>query len=728
MSDYPQSFLLKPLCASLFAISMHSFAAETPVSDATPLETIRAESNKSSTMKTATGLELTQKETPQSISVVTQEQIKDQSLTTVTSAMKQATGINVIRDSGRFRYQSRGFYIDQIEEDGLSSTMPGSGSNAYRTSSSFTDLDIYDHIEVVRGATGLTQAYSEPGGTLNAVRKHPTKEFQMQGYLQAGSWNNLRSVFDVSGSLNSNESVRGRFVAIGTDSDSYKNNVSKDNQTFYGVLDFDLTPATLLRIGAMYQKSHEVPDYFGIPMALGGVDSGLPASIYLGSSWSKLNFEKYNAFAELEHKFNDDWSLNAQVNSTWSKSLQNVGGLAQLGTSYAGLTSSNQKLAMNNYQYYDNSSDELTAKISLNGKYNLFNATHDVFANLNYVSTYEKSEWRRILNSTAYDVTTFNPASVAVPNWNGALNLNWFYTNYITQTAATLGTRVNLLQDVYLTLAGRYAQSITNGSTYYAITGGKTDGEYAKNREVKKNKFIPYIGLTYDLTDNTSLYASHTEIFKPQSNRDLSGQILDPIVGKNDEIGIKSELFGGLLNASLALFQIEQENRPIAATYNNISFSVPSGKVRSRGIDIEVSGKITNDLAIFAGYTYNKSKYLNTESLTYLSGSNFSKHTPEHMFKLYSQYQLPGALKKWSAGVGVTAQTDTNSLYNIYQGGYTLWNANIRYSYSQNLSFNLIGDNITNKRYYENNRVRINGGNNFLGSPASVLLRVDWTY
>ncbi|MBF7696044.1 TonB-dependent siderophore receptor [Acinetobacter rathckeae] len=727
MSDYCQSFLLKPLCASLFAISIQSFAAENTSSDVTQLETIQAESNKSSSMKTATGLELTQKETPQSVSVVTQEQIKDQGLTTVTSAMKQATGINVIRDSGRFRFQSRGFYIDQIEEDGLSSTVAGSGSNPLRTSSSFTDLDIYDHIEVVRGATGLTQAYSEPGGTLNAVRKHPTKDFQMQGYLQAGSWNNLRSVFDVSGPLNANKTVRGRFVAIGADSDSFKNNVSKDNKTFYGVLDFDLTPATLLRIGAMYQKSHEVPDYFGIPMASGGVDSGLPASTYLGSSWSKLDFEKYNAFAELEHKFNDDWILNAQINSNWNKSLQNVGALGQLGTSYSGLTSSNQKVAMNNYQYYDNSSDELTAKISLNGKYNLFNATHDVFANLNYVSTYEKSEWRRILNSTSYNVTTFDPTSVAAPNWNGALNLNWFYTNYITQTAATLGTRVNLLQDFHLTLAGRYAQSITNGSTYYALTGGKTDGEYAKNREVKKNKFIPYIGLTYYLTDNTSLYASHTEIFKPQSARNSSGQILDPVVGKNDEIGVKSELFGGRLNTSLALFQIEQENRAITDP-NNTSFSIAEGKVRSRGVDVEVSGKVTNDLAVFAGYTYNKSKYLKTESSSYAAGTNFSKHTPEHMFKLYSQYQLPGALEKWSAGVGVTAQTDTNSLYNIYQGGYTLWNANIRYSYSENLSFNVIGDNITNKRYYENNRVRINGGNNFLGSPASVLVRVDWKY
>lgn len=727
MSNYRHTFILKPLCASLFAISMQGFAESNTSPDATELETIKVEASKSSGIKTATGLDLTLKETPQSVSVVTQEQIKDQGITSIADALKKTTSINVIRDSGRYRFQSRGFYIDQIEEDGLSSTVPGSASNPSRTSASFTDLDIYDHIEVVRGATGLTQANSEPGGTLNAVRKHPTKDFQMQGYLQTGSWNNVRSVFDVSGPLNQNKSVRGRFVATGADGDSYKNNVSQDNRTLYGVLDFDLTPSTLLRIGAMYQKSHEVPDYFGIPMASGGIDAGLSKHTYLGSSWSTLNFEKYNAFGELEHHFNDDWTLNAKINSNWNKSLVHIGALGQLGTSYTGLTSSNQNLRMNNYQYYDNKSDELSAKISLNGKYHLLNATHDLFANINYVSTYEKSEWRRILNSTAYDVNTFDPTAVAAPNWNGALNLNYFYTNYITQSGLTLGTRVNLLQDIHLIIAGRYAQSVTNGNIYYAISGGQPDGEYAKNREVKKNKFIPYIGFTYDITPDTSIYASHTEIFKPQSTRKASGEILDPILGKNDEIGVKSELFDGRLNASLALFQIQQGNRPITDA-NNLNYSLPQGKIRSRGIDVELSGKVTDDFALFAGYTYNKSKYLKTESSTYPAGSNFNKHTPKHMFKLYSQYQLPGSLEKWSTGVGVTAQTDTNSLYNIRQGGYTLFNANLRYTYSPNLSFNLVGDNLGNKRYFENNRVRINGGNNFLASPRSMLFRVDWNY
>ena len=83
-------------------------------------------------------------------------------------AMRTTTGVNVVRDggSGRVRFQSRGFYIDQMQEDGISSTVPGSSSNPVRDPQSMTDLAVYEHIEVLRGPTGLTQANGEPGGTI----------------------------------------------------------------------------------------------------------------------------------------------------------------------------------------------------------------------------------------------------------------------------------------------------------------------------------------------------------------------------------------------------------------------------------------------------------------------------------------------------------------------------------------------------------------------------------
>ena len=127
-------------------------------------------------MRTTTGLALSPKETPQSVSVITKTQINEQGITNLVDALKTTTGVNVIRDAGIPRFQSRGFYIDQIEEDGISSTVPGAINNPMYDAQSMNDIAVYDHIEVVRGATGLTQANGEPGGTLNAVRKRPTGE------------------------------------------------------------------------------------------------------------------------------------------------------------------------------------------------------------------------------------------------------------------------------------------------------------------------------------------------------------------------------------------------------------------------------------------------------------------------------------------------------------------------------------------------------------------------
>ena len=165
-------------------------------------------------MRTTTGLALAPQETPQSVSVVTKTQLDERGITTMHDALKTTTGINVIPDSGRWRYQSRGFYVDKIEEDGIDSTVPGAAGNPYNDPQSMSDLAIYDHIEVVRGTTGLTQSNGEPGGTINAVRKKPTAATQASASLQADRFGKVYGTGDLSGSLNQAQTLRGRVVGV----------------------------------------------------------------------------------------------------------------------------------------------------------------------------------------------------------------------------------------------------------------------------------------------------------------------------------------------------------------------------------------------------------------------------------------------------------------------------------------------------------------------------------
>ena len=151
-------------------------------------------------MRTTTGLTLSPRETPQSVSVITKTQLDDQGLTTIEDALRTTTGVNVTRHGSRTVYQSRGFFIEQIEEDGISNTIgaPGVTGNPFRDPKQQMDLALYDHIEVVRGATGLTQTNSEPGGTINAVRKKPTDDTQLRAdaivdrFGKVRDWRRLR--------------------------------------------------------------------------------------------------------------------------------------------------------------------------------------------------------------------------------------------------------------------------------------------------------------------------------------------------------------------------------------------------------------------------------------------------------------------------------------------------------------------------------------------------------
>ena len=668
-------------------------------------KTEKSNSYTTSLMSTTTGLELSPRETPQSVSVVTQKQMKGQGITRLSDALRQTTGINVVEDSSRVRFQSRGFYIDQIEEDGMASQVPGSASNPYRSSSALSDMVIYDHVEVLRGAAGLTQANGEPGGTINAVRKKPTVKFQANAAAAAARWDRYRVEGDVSGALNEGRSVRGRLVAAGEKGASFKDVVDNDLGIVYGVVDADVGEAGLVTAGVVYQRTREVPDPFGVPMGQGATELGLPRSTYLGADWNRTK--------------------NTKLNYIDSSMDQRFAALANARASFTGV-GADGLLTGNNMQYYDNDGKELSWQARVTGKYELLGHQHDLFATLSLSRQEDDSHWRRALNSTAYNVWHFNHAALVQPDWASqtTLDTDADFHNEIRQHGVSLGTRFNVADAWHMVLGARYAGVKSTGNYYYRRFNGAPDNDYSVNREINKKKVTPYAGLTWDFSESTSAYASWTQIFKVQSSVDANNNILDPIVGHNIEVGTKSSFFDDRLNLSFAVFQITQKNRAMQVL--GTRYSAPEGKGRSRGFEMEVSGELTPDWSLLAGYTFNTSKYLETESTTYFKGENYSKHTPKHMLRVYSSYRLQGELRPWSVGGGFSVQSDTSSLGRVPQGGYTLWNANVQYDIDDHFRLSLIGRNLTDKRYYLTHKTRWPGINNFFGEPRSLMLQLSW--
>src|SRR5690606_35960393 len=138
------------------------------------------------------------------------------------------------------------------------------------------------------------------------------------------------------------------------------------------------------------------------------------------------------------------------------------------------------------------------------------------------------------------------------------------------------------------------------------------------------NQFTPYAGVVFDLTNRASLYASFTEIFQPQTQLDVNGDMIDPREGRQFEAGLKAELFDGGVNASIAYFNLRDVNRAVLVSPNVYT---ALGEVEVQGMEIEASGEVAPGWQVAGGYTYTETRYLNTAQ----AGAPFSTYTPEHM-------------------------------------------------------------------------------------------------
>ncbi len=690
-------------------------------------------------MSTATGLNLSIRETPQSVSVVSNQIIKDMNLNKAEDALSSyATGVSLNNDAGTDRIVSRGFYIDNIQEDGLASSISTSVFGPVGQTKEFTDLEFYDRIEVLRGVAGLTQSNGEPGGTVNLVRKRPSGEFGFNTSLSMGSWDNYRGMFDITNGLNKDSTIRGRLIGILGKTGSFKNYKNGYREAINGSLEFDITDKTLLTVGFLWQKTRGVRDIYGIPFFdKDGNRLNLDRKSYFGSNWDKTIYEKFNVYSELSHQFNDDLKAYIRANYTDSEGMTKFGAMGGNGSAYNGTNSHTIRRIK-----YDNDSKEFNLQAGFDGKYELFGQKHDFFINgsMSHEKFVTNRKWTPNQALSVYGIGIYNWSMSAIPepDWDnrGILAEDYTQTTKINQRALSLGTRYNFTDTWHLLIGGRYARveydRYQHDYKFYPLYSGKRNSP-------KNTHFTPYAGLVWDFTKNLSWYVSYAEIFKPQTNETRDRKLLDPYVGYNLETGLKGEFLDGALNTSLAFFQVIQKNRP-AVDPINTDYSIAEGKIRSRGIDAEIQGAINEHWNVFTGYTFNKSVYMETEQnnarTDYSKGADAKKYIPRHLLKLYTSYEIPiASQQKVVLGTGIRYQSKTASQYNTTysnyvpaQKAYTLWDANVNYYINKNFNINLAVRNITDKKYFKNTQNRLAGQNNYYGDPRNFMLTLNYTY
>ncbi|AZF27080.1 TonB-dependent siderophore receptor [Pseudomonas sp. R2-60-08W] len=660
-----------------------------------------SESYTTGSMKTATKLPLTLRETPQAVTVITRQRMDDQAMTSINDVVNATPGLflNYSSGPGRQGYTARGFDVDNLMYDGIPSGYDGVNVGAQ------PNLAMFDRVEVVRGATGLVTGAGNPSAAINLIRKRPLAEQKVTLTGAAGSWDDYRGELDASSPLNDSGTWRGRVVTSYRDANSFIDKAEQDHGLFYAVTEADLSEDTRLTLG--YSNQKDKTNYFwGSSMiGLDGHHLDLSRSYNPGTDWENKDQEINTVFVELRQQLANDWAL--QVNANYA--VQD----ALFSGSYQSRWTDNT-LARTVYQ---SAADEKQAGFDAfaSGPFQAFGRTHELV-----VGTSKRIYDLTTRNYSPYDLNW--PINAGKPNFTHTNNQR----DVTTQDGVYVTTRLSLADPLKLILGGRL--------DWYDYDNRDGDGDYKVTRNLTR-----YAGLIYDLDDQHSVYVSYSDIFTPQREKSTGATPLKPIVGKNYEVGIKGEYLGGALNASVALFRVDQENRAVQIVVPNCpqaSCYQASGEIRSQGIDFELQGALTENWQVGGGYTYARTHTLKDDANPQKVNKQFDTDTPEHLFKLTTRYNFQGPLEKLRVGGNVSWQSRMyndiqladGSTYRLKQGGYAVTDLMAGYRVNQHLDLQLNANNIFDRHYYQSISDAVTYGGDSYGSPRNMMLTAKYSF
>ena len=637
----------------------------------------------------ATGLQLSLRETPQSVTVLNRDRIEQFALTSFSELINQAVGVNVDRgETDRTVFNARGFDVTNFQVDGVG--LPLISGIQYGD----VDTYLFEQIEIVRGANGLVTGIGNPSATINYIRKRPQRAFGFHGTGYAGSYDRWRGEFDLNAPLDDDGRFRGRLIAAREQRDSHLDFYHLERNGLGLLLAADLTDDLTATVGYTYQKNETQGSSWGSPIHFyadgGRIDH--PRSVNFAPPWAQWPVTDQQAFAELAWNVGE-WKTKGIV--TYSRFQESPTilypyGFPDRGTGLgvAGYTAD-----------YESDYKRYYGDVVASGPFTLFGRRHQLTVGASH-SRSDGRQWEGELEGGGYlpypDLRTLSdPDAIPRPAYPPRIlrldvqeELDRFY----------VASQLNLADPLKVIAGGSYSRLRTSGVNY-GQDAGRKDGQ-----------FSPYVGILYDLVPQVTLYASYTNIFNPQSEVDIDRRRLDPVKGKNLELGLKSELLDKKLYVTAVGFWTKQSNVAEYAGDNPDPFySYYEGvDTRSRGWELEVAGKVTSNFEVSGGLT--------RLSIEDHHGDPARTYAPRTSLKLASTYRVP-ELRNLTAGLQLRYQGRTYGAVNVYdldfnpvfdadgnpiifeQKSYLVADLALSAELARNLKASLVVNNLTNRKY-----------------------------
>jgi catecholate siderophore receptor len=652
-------------------------------SDTKPVKGYNAKSSRSAT-KTDTDL----KDTPQSISVVTQDVMKDQSIQSISEAVRYVPGVTASQGEGNrdaINFRGAGVTTGDFYQDGVRDDI-----QTYR------DLYNTDRIEILRGSNAMIFGRGGSGGVINRVSKEAGWDPVRELSLTYGTYDQKRATIDIGNAIN--DVAAFRLNAVYEDADSYRDGVNLERYGMTPTLTIKPTDNTKIVLSAEYFKDKRIGDR-GMP----SIGSGLKNrpydigdhSTFFGNARLSPNETETKAFnAMIEHAFDNGITVRNRTRyADYDKYYQNV---------------------------FASSSVNSSNNVSIGGylddtqRQNLFNQTditydlkaggfeHRLLAGME-LGRQDTDNYRAVPTAPASEslgsVNAENPTYIGSPSFN---RLSRNRKSEATITSFYLQDQIILSPKWELVLGLRHDKfevDYTNLPTATSNTISKFNST--------DNKVSPRAGLIFKPINNLSLYASYSQTYAPRAGdqiTDLSqaNAGLSPEKFINHEIGAKFDVMPEL-SVTAAIYKLERQNVLIQSPESGINTLVDGQE--THGLELGLTGKLTDKWSIFGGYAYQdgeitKQQGLNSSNSRILKGAELGQ-TPSHTFSVWNRYDFN---ETWGAALGVVSRSDMyatspTASQSTVLPGYTRVDAAIYGNFSKNVRLQVNLENLTNKEY-----------------------------
>lgn len=648
---------------------------------------------------TATKTDTLLRDTPQAITVVTKELMRDQGSRSMADVIQYVPGLVTAQGEGNrdtvvFRGSSStgDFFIDGIRDD----------VQYYR------DFYNIDSVEALKGANAMIFGRGGSGGVINRVSKQPEWRDVGEASLTLGAWGNRRATADVGQAIN--ETMALRVNGVMENSDSYRHGVNVKREGINPTLAIRAGARTSVVLGYEHFKDERVADR-GIP-SLGTAPYRTEASTFFGDVANSKTWARVDAFTALvEHDFGGGVTLrNRSRYASYDKFYQNIfpGAVKNAGTT-VDLSAYNNATERNN----------LFNQTDLNFSFDSGAVKHKIATGLEL----GRQQTENFRNTGFFGGKTTHNVSIANPVPTVPVSFAQSLTDANNDGTATVAS-------VYL------QDQIEFSPRWQAVVGLRADrfsSELIDKREnplhpqvttlkVTDSPLSPRVGLVYKPVEAVSLYGSYSIAYVPRAGDQLASlsatnKSFEPEEFRNKELGLKWDVSPDL-SASAAVYKLDRSNVAVTDVGDSTKQTI-AGAQHTKGVELGLSGKLTRQWSVMGGYAYMDSQLTGVPGSTTKGG--VQAQVPKHTFSLWNRYDFTPSL---AAALGVVYRdslyTSTNNTVTL--PAFTRFDGAVFYTLNKHYKLQMNVENMFDKQYYAS----ANSDNNITpGSPRSLRVTLN---